>query len=400
MERTSFLAVVAIATLAKLILAFTTYGTNDVPLFEGYAKRAAQPHAIHLYEETILFTRADGRPHHEPFWHPPFLLNLLPALLAAGKASGLPFPFLFRLLSILADLGSCLMVWRLHRRGSVAGPWWTPHLFAACPVLVLLSGFHGNTDPVMLALLLLAVFLIETGRPAWAAGLAYGMSLSIKVWPAVLGPVFLLYLGRNKDRALFTAAGAAVFVLGGMPFLAQDPLFVIRHVLSYRSLFGQWGIGQILVSLPAPTLGELFQTYGPVAVMLLCLAVAVAAHIGSKAPLLARVGLVTAVFLAFTPGFGIQYLAWLVPWLGALGGYHLLLYSIAAGVFQFLVYHYWSKGFPWYLADSTMVGPWRDSLILPEMICWLVVLYLGWQFAVSMGSRVEAAPAVKRGKRR
>lgn len=399
MERKSFLAVVAIATLAKLILAFTTYGTNDVSFYEGYAARAAQPHAIRLYEETIVFTRADGRPHHEPFWHPPFLLTLLPALLAAAKTSGLPFPFLFRLPSILADIGSCLLLWELQRRGTWAGPWWTPHLFAACPVLMLLSGFHGNTDPVMLFLLLLAVFLIETQRPAWAAGLAYGMSLSIKMWPAVLGPVFLLYLRRSKDRALFTAAGGAMFVLAGMPYLAQDPVYVIRHVLSYRSLFGQWGIGQILVSLPAPTLGDWFQTYGPIGVMLLCLAVAVAAHARARAPLLPRVGLVTAAFLAFTPGFGIQYLAWLVPWLPALGGYHLLLYSIGTGFFQFLVYHFWAKGFPWYLADSTMAGPWRDSLILPEIICWLLVLYLGWQFALAMGARLETAP-VKRGKRR
>lgn len=279
-------------------------------------------------------------------------------------------------------------------------------MFAGSPVLLLLSGFHGNTDPLMIAFLLLAGRPPETGRPSWAAGLAYGMSLSIKLWPAILGRAVAVVQNNEAPRPV--RRGGRRHVPPHRHAVSRaGPVAVLRQVLSYRSLYGQWGLSQILVSIPLPALSQPFEAYGTFVVLLLCFAATLWMHLRTTAPLLLRIGFLTALFLALTPGFGIQYLAWLLPWLAALSGEHLLLYSIGAGWFQFLVYNFWARGLPWSFADSTMVGPWRDSLILPEILCWLLVLYLLWQFAHSMELLpqsaqpipVEAAPA-RRGNRR
>ena len=55
------------------------------------------------------------------------------------------------------------------------------------------------------------------------------------------------------------------------------------------------------------------------------------------------------VFMSLAPGFGIQYLAWLVPWVVGLGAGVTITYYLASGLFQFLVYTFWSGEFRGFL---------------------------------------------------
>ena len=52
-----------------------------------------------------------------------------------------------------------------------------------CPTSIMISGFHGNTDPLMIALLLLSVYLIEADAPSWIAGATMGLATNVKVVP-------------------------------------------------------------------------------------------------------------------------------------------------------------------------------------------------------------------------
>ena len=47
-----------------------------------------------------------------------------------------------------------------------------------------------------------------------------------------------------------------------------------------------------------------------------------------------------------------------------------------SGAFLFLVYTYWSQGFPWYLADSGQVGAWPDYAVTAGLLCWAVVVVI------------------------
>ena len=93
-------------------------------------------------------------------------------------------------------------------------------------------------------------------------------------------------------------------------------------------------------------------------------------------------GLIYLSFLVFTPGFGVQYLSWVVATGIFLGLYGSFLYSITSGIFIFSVYTYWSRGFPWYNADSDIAGPWKgvsenlEVLAWCYMAVWLVVSLL------------------------
>ena len=88
------------------------------------------------------------------------------------------------------------------------------------------------------------------------------------------------------------------------------------------------------------------------------------------------------LFLSFTNAFGVQYLAWLVPWVVGLGAFPTAIYFTASGVFLFLAYNYWSQGIPWDLADSLRIGDFQGHLDYFQIACWLsvlVVLVFAWK---------------------
>jgi hypothetical protein len=92
--------------------------------------------------------------------------------------------------------------------------------------------------------------------------------------------------------------------------------------------------------------------------------------------LLEAIGWAFLVFLILTPGFGLQYLSWLVGpglFLGVVG---FGLYTVAASVFLFRVYTYWSGGFPWYFANSQVRGQWWGVDQTLDMALWW--LLVGW----------------------
>jgi tetratricopeptide (TPR) repeat protein len=101
-----------------------------------------------------------------------------------------------------------------------------------------------------------------------------------------------------------------------------------------------------------------------------------------KPRLFAQASLVFLLFMSVSIGFGVQYLAWLAPWVVGLGWEPAAFFYAASGVFLFLVYNYWAQGLPWYLADSINVGDYGGYFDYFQMICWFSVVaaaYVAWR---------------------
>lgn len=373
------------ALLLKLGLAATTRGTNDVEAFSSFLREYRGSGAIQLYELDPEFN------------HPPFMLHVLMGLRWLVHATGIPFPFWLRLPAILADLGSFLVVARLlgpqiadrSARTKLA-------LVAAAPVSVMVSGFHGNTDPVMIFFTLVSVLLLERERPAWMAGLAMGMSLGVKVVPVVFWPALLLWIPGWRRRLEFFGAAVLLFVALSSPVVFQAPALLARKLFGYGSSYGLWGLSEIVYSQEADpgSASEVFRTYGriPLAAALVVLAWWMNRR-GRKAPVFRQVAVITFAFLTFTPGFGPQYLAWLVPFTVLLPLGAAIFQHAACGWFLVVIYTFWSqmlyyescnlswweldfwrKGLPWDVADCRVAGEWRGPLVPIAILAWVSVV--------------------------
>src|ERR1019366_3125598 len=93
---------------------------------------------------------------------------------------------------------------------------------------------------------------------------------------------------------------------------------------------------------------------------------------GKYRPLLVQCAVTVFAFLAFSPGFGVQYLAWTVPFTVALSIPLAVAYQFAGGVFLFLYYNRAAHGLPWYFADSLHTPVWYGSVIWVGLICWVI----------------------------
>jgi hypothetical protein len=362
-----------LALLLKLLIAATTIGTNDVDAFFNFLRKYHGWGAVFLYEGDPTFN------------HPPFLIRILQGVRLAANGTGVPFPFWMRVPAILADFGSLLLVtWLLRERMGERSVRLALGLMAIAPTSVMVSGFHGNTDSLVFFFVLLSLILLDSPGLTALAGAAMGMAINVKIVPVVLWPALCLWLPDLRRRLVYFGGAVAVFAAASMPALFQLPRAVARKVFGYESTYGHWGLSRITRSLPPAfeTLDRAFGQFGRPFLGLALLGFGVWMNCGARKPSpYTQCGVIVVAFLSLTPGFGVQYLAWLVPFAVGLGFGASLLHQIAAGVFLFAVYTFWSGGFPWFYADANRAGFWGSGIVPMELACWASIVVL---FALSL----------------
>jgi len=353
----SLIIALGIATLVKLLLAAVTIGSNDVVTWRAFAHNA-------MMCGRCAYQFAG--PYGDPFNHPPFIIHFLKLI---GMSSAAWFPFWIRLPAILSDIGMVLVVTRLipgiSTRLSV--------LLALNPVSILVSGFHGNTDPVMIFFLVLAVYLLKTDRLKWAAA-AFGMAINIKIVPLLMVPAILIYIWSRKSAKsmiLFVCIAAVVVLALSMPYILSNPLAILTATLGYRGLYGRWGISLILAGFPISEVGHEI-AYRVLQLLVIALTLVLAVYLNRrKIDLTYQIGLIFFLLFLLTPAHALQYLAWPIPFILALGFWWSLAYYSSAGLYLFLTYKFWSQG-QWYFADSHIEPQWSVAGYMAGFVCWSV----------------------------
>ena len=233
-RRALVLGVALVVLLVKLGVAATTFGTNDIrhwPDFVG-GVAASGPGGVYGVDLASWFDH-----------HPPLIGYLLEFVGLAAR-HGVSVGFTLRALASLSDVASALLVFEiLRRRQSARQAASGAAVFAASPVLFVISGFHGNTDPIFLMLVLLSLHLLADRRRPASAGAAVALALGVKIVPIVVVPVLLVYaLTRGARTAVAFGAGfSTAFAITWLPALVGQARAVRADVLGYRgSGISQW----------------------------------------------------------------------------------------------------------------------------------------------------------------
>lgn len=394
--RRAVAALAVVAFLLKVAGALWTYGSADAAIFEADLIKIRQEGAVALYRDGIT-TEWCGRAGHRPcppFNHPPFIVRALEAWGTLSDLSGLPLRFWLRFTCAVADVGSLALL--LHILGTRRDPQTRTALalFAISPIAILVSGHHGNTDPILIFFVLLAVHFVESRRPAWLAGAALGMAMSVKVVPILLVPAVLRALPGAGSRMTLLAGTGVVVLAGSVPTLLEAPELIITNVLGYRSQAGPWGLSLLaLASLHSPHLAWLHDVYARFGKILAVGLVLAASWWPPARPLqnalFVRAGFLLFLFLSVAPGFGVQYLAWLVPWVVARGAGPTAIYYLAGGLFLLAYYTPAGGGFPWDLANTLGRPAWTPTVLGLGLICWIVICAITLGYARSL--RAEPA---------
>ena len=345
-------AVVALLGIAaRFWLAAVTWGTNDADswcVFGHYINRWG-----------LFFTMT---------WevnlnHPPLPLYWAMVAYRCATPSGYweieqfrPawFPAVFKLPVILADAGTCWLLYRTwaRRAGPAVGAAVAAgYAWSLCAILV--SGYHCNTDGVYAYLCLLSVYCLEERRAWFAGGLALAAAINVKLTPVLLIPVLLLSCRHWREAVRF-AGGLVVGVIPFLPVLVVSGEYFYARAIRYNSNPENWGLIYLLMAatggpphdIANATVGaaagpQLFFAYGR---HLLLAAVAAWAVAGRRLQARGRadrydLGAVTfALFLVLAPGFGLQYMVAVLPLLFASRPRWANGYGLAAGAFALVVY--------------------------------------------------------------
>jgi hypothetical protein len=342
------LGIAVLATAFKLWVAAHTFGTNDVHSWYSFAE------GVRLFGPVDMY----GHPYFSLYNHPPLSGRMLVAINWLVDRDVANFLFLIKVPAVLADLVMAWLVFELVRlRRPVIEATVAAALVVCSPVLVVISGFHGNTDPLFVMFALLSVYLLVVKRWAAAAGVAFALSLSVKLIPIVLVPMLLVILVRLGVRKLltFTAGGVVVFALLWGPVILNRWTEFSRDVIGYKGIWArEWGLNQFLVWAEAPT-GVTEWLIGPGRFVVLALCALLPAYIAWRRPVVfspAAAGLALAMFLLLSPAFGMQYLVWPLAALYFINFWAATVYNIAASTFALVVYTYW---------NSAPIGEWWEG---------------------------------------
>ncbi len=378
--RQAVLIAAGVALIVKLVMAWNTIGTNDVIAFYHFGKSLTESGLEATYVSQVSFN------------HPPIVAGFLRGIYQLDHApwvhaNGIAFPFLLRLPGIIADFVVVLLLLAAAR--SLRLPTWALLLFALSPVSVMVSGFHGNTDSIMVLFLGLAAYMCLRERPVWCA-LFLALSCQIKIIPLLLIPIFFFYWLDHRKVLSFTLPLAAASIFLWIEPLLHFPGIFMHRVLFYGSFWGIWGVTYWLKLTGIRDFGPVtyhdFLPYQQLVVTALKLAIIAAVLLLAwrRRKLDARglfVSLAWAwvVFFIISPGVCAQYLVWLMPFVLVLSPRYFAWVTATSSLFLFFFYNSISRGLPWYLGISDgnvtvewvpwTVWPWA-ALIIGAVLLW------------------------------
>jgi len=367
----------------KLAIAYSTIGTNDVVTFYGFARSLSNHGLEWTYRQSLTFN------------HPPLTAYFLCGIYKLDqirflRENGIVLPFLLRLPGIIADFIVVLVLLRIWKTDArLRRHSWTLILLALSPVSLMISGFHGNTDPVMVLFLVLASYMCVREQ-GWLCGLFFALSCQVKVIPLLFLPVFFFFWLHRRAIVSFLLPFLLTSIILWWEPLLKFPMLFVRNVLSYGSFWGIWGITYWLRLTGMPGFSWAWIVgFSPaqtvVATLLKILIVASVFVIAWRRRTLDGRGLMESIaygwviFFVFSPGVCVQYMVWLAPFILVLSPTFYVWLTATSSLFVFFFYNITAHGLPWYLAISTnalniiwtpwSLWPWA-ALILGLIVCW------------------------------
>ncbi len=375
----------AIALMLKVAIAFNTFGTNDAVEFYRFAAELKHDGL----QETYL--------HQPSFNHPPLVAHYLTAIYdfdhrPVAHENGITFPLLLRLPGIVADFVVVCALLALRKRApDLCIPTWALFLLAVSPVSLMVSGYHGNTDPIMVLFLVLAACQGARDRPIWC-GIFFALSCQIKIVPLLCLPVFLFFWRQRRSLISFVLPLLLTTLIFWSEALFHYPLTFLRNVFGYGSYWGLWGVTYWLRETGWSEFSRAsFYGLSPAQSLVVnCLKLTIVAAViflawrrrklASRRALFASLAYTWMIFFILSPGIGAQYLVWAVPFFLIFSPSFYALFTAGSSLFLFFFYNAISHGLPWYggMSNGNLKTDWTPWAIWPWAIL-IVAAVLRWQ---------------------
>lgn len=340
-------ALICAAVVVRFWISASSVGSSDVTTWLRFARAIDQGGLWNTYSSDALFN------------HPPLGALLVWFLYKIHLATSLDFPFLLRIPGICGDLLILSIIAFGSRLPTGTNTFAAIFLYGFAPVPVLISGYHGNLDSLVIALTFCGVWVIHSSERMFWGGVWVGLAASLKLPPLVLIPALLAATPRN--RWLPFAVGCMLPLTSVFVGAACGGISFVSNVLQYQPPLDMWGFTAFLTAAlqswgtQIPGYPHVLATLFSYPAKLLILGLP---------PLFLRLLrtsdiffgslLAFGAFLIFAPGFGPQYLIYPLPWLLFLNLRWAIRYLAAGSCALVCLYSWFFTAYPFAsLHDST-----------------------------------------------
>jgi len=250
-----------------------------------------------------------------PVWaYTSFLMLKLSRLFSANFSTIVHFPMIIATLLI----GFILFRIMRHQKRSDRETYMTVALYLFNPVVLMVSGYHGQVDNLGTVFLVLYVYiLLKLNKANFFHNIILGLSLVVK---AVTAPIMPFFAARQKKFFKIIMFGMAVS-LPYLFFLFTYPNAGLRTKLSVILPYGGvkylWGYSRIeqyiTTTMHLQNIHRMFSYIYPAITIILFAAMFF--YFWKKRDISYIDGIVLSnlFFFAFSAGFGIQYFLWAIP---------------------------------------------------------------------------------------
>lgn len=286
--------------------------------------------------------------------HPylPFFLYLEAGAVYLSAITPFSASVILKLFFALFHLFSVYSVFILSKKNSTVS-----FLYAVNPISLLIIAFHGQFDIIPLSLLLFAVVLVFKKKYIGTL-LVLSIAITIKTWPVLFVIPYLKRIPRRLFPILLTIPICAIIIY--MIFFEASFWSIIRVIFVYQGVQGVWGVGQLISLLSLPKIGLIGIKILFVAIMLFV------AFRQRKSQIIDEVTQLILVFFLITPGFGIQWFIWIVPFIFLSKTPYIGMLAVPILIVLVVTYMTWLPLF----AQSLELGTMALSFLYP--------LYLGY----------------------
>ena len=326
-----------VGLVCRFLLAAYSVGCDDADIWREHGDFIAAHGVRYAYQHPELESL--------PFNHPPLMGYLSVWARHVSGTDMVRASFLMKLPGLLAEVLAAFLIWSSRRRQDALTAAWAFAAYGTCATLILVSGFHGNTDCAYAGLSLLSFYLLIEKRAPLLAGLALAAALNVKILPLLMVPPLLSQCRSWREVRRF-ALGASIAIIPFLPFLVTAPAAVYKAIIAYNSQQLEWGLYAFLSyangeAIFGGILAKVIGTFVQIGRYLIVAAICALSVLAARRP--KRFGYdvgaaAWALFLVLTPGYGVQYSVSVLPLLFAASVRRAALYGVLTAAMLVFIY--------------------------------------------------------------
>ncbi|MCX6732887.1 MAG: hypothetical protein NTV98_05095 [Candidatus Roizmanbacteria bacterium] len=291
--------------------------------------------------------------------HPyfPFFLYLEAGALLISQLIHIPQILILKCFFSLFHLASIYIVFHLSKK-SLRTTW----IYALNPISLLIIAFHGQFDIIPLFLILFSIFLLKQKK--YASIMFYlGIAFTLKTWPILF---IIPFLKRTPRKYWLWFIFPPILTIIVYSLFFQASLFSLVRVFAvYQGVGGIWGFGKVL-SLISTNKIVLF-----VSKIVFVGGLFFYSMKQKKKLIVEELFEIMFLFFIFTPGFGLQWFLWLIPFFFLTKKPYMYIFMAAITICLCVSYLTW---FPMTTVTTQMA-------YLALLLLWpVLILYYGLFF--------------------